>query len=160
MQADIQFHELDVADRIEIEGYDISHIAQRHPGTSYGYRIEREGKTMVFSSDSEHKSDAYDEGHPFVDFYRDADLLLFDAQYTLTESIYAKEDWGHSSHIIGVELAMRAGVKHLCLFHSEPTASDEQLEQIETSTRRYAHLHDKSYPLKISQAYDGLEIDM
>ena len=95
-----------------------------------------------------------------VDFYRAADLLMFDAQYTLTESIYAKEDWGHSSHIMGVELAMRAGVKHLCLFHSEPTASDEQLEQIESSTRRYAHLHDKSYPLKISQAYDGLEIDM
>ena len=65
---------------------------------------------------------------------------MFDAQYTLTESIYPKEDWGHSSHIMGVELAMRAGVNHLCLFHSEPTASDEQLEQIETSTRRYAHL--------------------
>lgn len=55
---------------------------------------------------------------------------------------------------------MNAGAKHLCLFHSEPAASDEQLEQIETSTRRYAHLHDKSYPLKISQACEGLEIDM
>ncbi len=61
---------------------------------------------------------------------------------------------------MGVALAMNAGAKHLCLFHSEPTASDEQLEYIETRTRRYAHLHDKSYPLKISQACKGLEIDM
>ncbi len=61
---------------------------------------------------------------------------------------------------MGVALAMNAGAKHLCLFHSEPTASDEKLEYIETRTRRFAHLHDKSYPLKISQACEGLEIDM
>ena len=102
-----------LADRIAIEGYDISHIAQRHPGTSYDYRIERESKTMVFSSDSEQKSDTYNEGYPLVDFYQDADLAMFDAQYTVTESIYAKEDWRHSSHIMGVELAMHAGAKHL-----------------------------------------------
>ncbi|MDP7235126.1 MAG: hypothetical protein QGI34_00155 [Candidatus Latescibacteria bacterium] len=67
-------------------------ILRTGPGTSYGYRIEREGKTMVFSSDSEQKSDACDEGYPLVDFFQDADLAMFDAQYTVTESIYAKED--------------------------------------------------------------------
>lgn len=160
MQADIQFHEIDVDDQIEIEGYNIRHMAQRHPGTSYGYRIEREDKTIVFSSDSEHKSDAYQDGYPFVDFFRDTDLLIFDAQYTLTESVHVKEDWGHSSNIMGVELAMRSGAKHLCMFHSEPTADDDQLEYIENSTKRYAHLHDESYALQISHAYDGMEIEV
>lgn len=158
MQADIRFHELDEADTVDILGFEIDHIAQRHPGISYGYRLERAGKCVVFSSDSEHKSDAYQDGYPFVDFFHNADLLIFDAQYTLTESVYSKEDWGHSSNIMGVELAMRAGVKHLCMFHSEPTTGDDQLEYIEKSTKRYAELHDKSYSLKVSMAYDGMEI--
>ncbi|MBT5873017.1 MAG: MBL fold metallo-hydrolase [Candidatus Latescibacteria bacterium] len=159
MQADITFHQLNENDPFELNGCRIQSM-QQHPGISYGYRLSRDGKVVVFSSDSEHKSDAHDDKYPFIEFFSDADLLIFDAQYTLTDSLYAKEDWGHSSNIMGVELAMRAGVKHLCLFHSEPTASDDELDQILESTKRYAVLHDSSYELDVSHAYDGMELDI
>ena len=45
-----------------------------------------------------------------VDFYRHADLVIFDAMYSLADMISVKEDWGHSSNIVGGELCLRAQV--------------------------------------------------
>ena len=160
VQTNIESHELDVEDQVKKEGYHIRHMAQRPPGISYGYRIEHERMTIEFYSDSEHKADAYHGGYLFVPFFQDGNLLIFDAQSTLTDSVYAKEDRGHYSNVMGKALAMRAGVKHLCLFHIEPCADDEKLAFIETSNQRYDYLHDVSYPLKTSHACHGPEIEV
>ena len=50
--------------------------------------------------------------------------------YSLADAISIKEDWGHSSNIVGVELCQMAGVRHLCLFHHEPAYDDEKLTAI------------------------------
>ena len=57
---------------------------------------------------------------------RDADLVIFDAMYSLADAISVKEDWGHSSNVVGVELCQLARAKHLCMFHHEPIFDDEQ----------------------------------
>ena len=44
-----------------------------------------------------------------ADFFRDADLVIFDAMYSLADSISVKADWGHSSNVVGVELCQMAG---------------------------------------------------
>jgi len=41
------------------------------------------------------------------EFFHHADLLIFDAMYSLAEAVSVKEDWGHSSNIVAVELARR-----------------------------------------------------
>ena len=45
----------------------------------------------------------------FVEFFRDADVVIFDAMYSLAEATSVKADWGHSSNIVGVELCQLAG---------------------------------------------------
>ena len=65
-----------------------------------------------------------DETYPFVEFFRDADLLIFDAMYSLGDTVSVKEDWGHSSNVVAVELAQLAQVKQLVLFHHEPAYDD------------------------------------
>jgi hypothetical protein len=50
--------------------------------------------------------------------------------------------------------------KHLCMFHNEPTASDEMLDQFLENTRRYLEIYAGSYQLKIDLAYDGMEIEV
>ncbi len=60
----------------------------------------------------------------FVEFFRDADLVIFDAMYSLADAISVKADWGHSSNIVGVELCQMARAKHLALFHHEPANDD------------------------------------
>ena len=96
----------------------------------------------------------------FKKFFKDADLLIFDAQYTLMDAIYTKENWGHSSNMVGVEFAVESGVKHLLMFHCEPTHSDETLDKILEDTKQYAAIFAENYPLKVSQAFDGLEIEV
>jgi ribonuclease BN (tRNA processing enzyme) len=76
-----------------------------------------------------------------VEFFRDADLLIFDAQYTLLDAIDTKENWGHSSNLTAVELAVQAGVKRLCLFHTEHSYSDEVIDQFCRDTRKYLKIH-------------------
>ena len=63
----------------------------------------------------------------FAEFFRNADVVIFDAMYSLAEAISVKADWGHSSNIVGVELCQLAEARHLCLFHHEPALDDAAL---------------------------------
>jgi phosphoribosyl 1,2-cyclic phosphodiesterase len=158
--ATIEFVELKPGRTYEIDGLSVRAIAQRHGGDSYGYRFSKDGKTVVYSTDSEHKFETLDDSYPFVEFFRDADLLIFDAQYSLADQISVKEDWGHSSNMIGVELAQLAGVKQLVMYHHEPVNDDKTLEKILAETRRYEEISrpEHKQKLEVTSAYDGLEI--
>ena len=158
--SEISFHILEPERTYEIAGLAVRAIRQNHPGVSYGYRFTRDGKTMVYSTDMEHGPEVHDAGYLFVDFFRGADLLIFDAQYSLAEAIGPKETWGHSSNLLAVELAVSSGVKRLCLFHSEPTWDDEMLDRFLAESRAYLRIHDPASPLVIDLAYDGLRIDL
>jgi phosphoribosyl 1,2-cyclic phosphodiesterase len=160
--ATIEFVELEPGRTYEIDGLSVQTIAQRHGGDSYGYRFSKDGKTMVYSTDSEHKFETLDENYPFVEFFRNADLLVFDAQYSLADQISVKEDWGHSSNMIGVELAQLAGVKQLVMYHHEPVNDDRMLDKILAETRRYEEISrsEQARKLIVTSAYDGLEITL
>jgi phosphoribosyl 1,2-cyclic phosphodiesterase len=160
--ATIEFVELEPGRTYEIDGLAVQAIVQRHGGDSFGYRFSRAGRTLVYSTDSEHKFEALDASYPFIEFFRNADLLIFDAQYSLADQISVKEDWGHSSNMIGVELAQLAGVKHLVMYHHEPVNDDKVLDQILGETRRYEEISrpEQGQKLIVSSAYDGLEIEL
>ncbi len=160
MSADISFHKLEPEKTHEIAGLDVTAISQNHPGESYGYRFIKDGKKLVYSTDSEHKEEAEQTGYPFLDFVSGADLLIFDAQYNLLDAMGAKENWGHSSNLLAVELGVRAGIKRLCLFHHEHTCDDEDLDAFLASTKNYLNFHAAASTLEILLAYDGLELDV
>ena len=84
--------------------------------------------------------------------------MIFDAQYSLADQISVKEDWGHSSNMIAVELAQLARVKHLVMYHHEPVFDDKMIEKVLGETRRYAEINGSPHKLTITSAYDGLEI--
>lgn len=158
MAANIEFHELDIEKEYEINGCKVKGYKQNHPGDSYGYSFEKGGKKFVYSTDSEHLEDADKDDYPFLDFIRNADLMVFDAQYNLMDHFHVKSSWGHSSNLVGVELSSRAQVKHLCLFHNEHTLADDKLEKFQQDSRRYATIYDENADLQVSLSYDGLEI--
>ena len=156
--ATIEFVELEPGRTYEIDGLSVTAIRQNHPSDSYGFRFTKNGKSMVYSTDSEHKFDVLTENYPFVEFFRDADLLIFDAQYSLADQISVKEDWGHSSNMIAVELAQLARVKHLVMYHHEPVFDDKMIEKVLGETQRYAEINGSPNQLTVTSAYDGLEI--
>lgn len=155
---DISFHRLDPAEELAVDGWRIRLIPQHHPGGSFGYRLDRDGASVVYSTDCEHKEEVDKADYPFVKFIAGADVLVFDAQYNFAESVTAKQDWGHSSNLVGVELAARAGVRHLVLHHHDPLAGDVDLQKILAGARSYAALSRSAADVNVSMAYDGLEI--
>jgi phosphoribosyl 1,2-cyclic phosphodiesterase len=158
MGASIEFIQLEPGRDHEIAGLRVRGKLQHHGGGSYGYRIEHGGKVVVYSTDAEHKQDDPEEIRGFVDFFREADLVIFDAMYSLADAISVKEDWGHSSNVVGVELCQLARVKHLCLYHHEPIFDDARLQTILRESRRLEEITRGDHRLEISAAYDGLEI--
>ena len=160
LSAEIEFVKLEAGNTTDIAGFRVTPKLQRHTGDSYGYRFERDGKAVVYSTDSEHKLEDPSETEAFVAFFRNADLVIFDAMYSLLDAVSVKEDWGHSSNIVGVELAQLANVKHLCMFHHEPAFNDQRIQSVLDETIRFERLTRGSRPLRVSAAYDGMELDV
>jgi phosphoribosyl 1,2-cyclic phosphodiesterase len=158
--ADIQLIQLEPGRVYDINGFRVRAQLQPHHGDSYGYRFEKDGKVVVYSTDGEHKLDSEAATSAIVDFYRQADLVIFDAMYSLADMVTMKEDWGHSSNIIGVDLCLRARAKHLCMFHHEPIYDDAMLYTVLQETRRYEEIARQGHALKVSTAYDGLVIEL
>ncbi len=158
MSADIVFHTLTAGELYSIAGLQVMTIRQNHPGDSYGYRFEKEGKSVVYSTDAEHKEESGTATDQFLSFFNGADLLIFDAQYRFLDAIGVKENWGHSSNLLAVEMAVKAGVKRLCMFHSEHTYDDEALEHFLDETRDYLGIYAPESLLEIYLAYDGMEL--
>jgi phosphoribosyl 1,2-cyclic phosphodiesterase len=158
--AQLDFVRLEPGKSYEVAGLRVRAMRQHHGGDSYGYRFERDGIVVVYSTDSEHKLEDQAATAAFVDFFRDADLVIFDAMYSLADAISVKEDWGHSSNVVGVELCQMARAKRLCMFHHEPAFDDAQLRQVLADTRRLEEITRGDLRLEISSAYDGMEIDL
>ena len=159
LQARIEFIQLEPGVTTQVAGLAVTPKQQLHMGDSYGYRFERAGKSFVYSTDSEHKLDNEQALQEFVAFFRNADLVCFDAMYSFAEAISVKADWGHSSNVMGVNLCHQAGVRQLGLFHHEPIHDDARIAAIEAETRRYEEIARRDRPkLEVFATYDGLEV--
>ncbi|MEO8344732.1 MAG: MBL fold metallo-hydrolase [Betaproteobacteria bacterium] len=160
LTADIEFIRLEPGVHYDIAGMQVSVMLQRHSGDSFGFRFASGGRSVIYTTDSEHALADSAETATYVDFFRDADVVIFDAMYSLAEAISVKADWGHSSNIVGVELCQLAAVGHLCLFHHEPIHGDDAIARVLAETRRYEEITRTSRPLAVSAAYDGMEIEL
>jgi anti-anti-sigma factor len=156
--ATVEFITLEPGRSYEVVGFAVSALKQFHSGDSYGYRFSRGGKSVVYSTDCEHKYSRLDESYPFISFYQDADLLIFDAMYSLGDTMSVKEDWGHSSNVIAVELAQAARVKRLVLFHHEPVLNDRAIEAVLADTVRFEWMSRRGDKVEVISAYDGLDL--
>jgi phosphoribosyl 1,2-cyclic phosphodiesterase len=156
--AKMEFVHLEPGRTYEIAGVAVTTMLQRHSGDSYGYRFESQGKVVVYSTDSEHPLAEAQHAERFVRFFQRADLVIFDAMYSLADAISVKADWGHSSNVVGVELCQMAEARHLCLFHHEPVFDDAAIDAVLAETRRLEQITRGTARLHVSAAYDGMEI--
>lgn len=118
--------------RIQVGEVSVTLAKANHPDAVFAYRLEHEGRSIVYATDTEHYS-CVDQR--LVALARDADVLIYDAQYLPDE--YAgkagptRVGWGHSTWDAGVELAKAAGVGKLVLFHHDPMRTDDGVRAIE-----------------------------
>lgn len=106
------------------EGAHIKTYMLNHPAGCTAYRIEAEGKVLVYATDTEHTPGKPDLG--LVEFMRDADLVIYDTTYTEAE-LPSKVGWGHSTWNEGVKLCQMANARRMAMYHYSPDYNDEQL---------------------------------
>jgi len=157
--SDIDFVILENKTEHKIGDMTITWKAMYHPGKCFAYRVDYNGKSVVYATDAEYKKLGSSDLKPAFEFFRDADLLIFDSMYTFSEGL-EKEDWGHSSTFIGVDLAVEANVKQIAFFHHEPTYNDAKLVDIFRQTEKYLKLVAPKQDLKMFLSYEGLTVDL
>jgi phosphoribosyl 1,2-cyclic phosphodiesterase len=103
-----------------------------HPGGATGFRFHHGGRSVCYISDLEHSEPWPDPG--LVQFVRDADLAIYDGMFSDAEYPSCK-GWGHSTWHKGVELAGKANVKALAIFHHYPGHDDDYLKAAEAQLK-------------------------
>jgi phosphoribosyl 1,2-cyclic phosphodiesterase len=146
-----------------------------HPGICVGYRINTNDGAIVFFPDNEPHCWYDPEGmaHPtrkdasleyarsqeakMIDFIRDAEVAILDAQYDRTE--YERHlGWGHGCVEDVVILAIKANVKQLFLFHHDPDHDDAKLDQMLVVARGIVTKANSS--LRVENATEGQVVQL
>jgi len=114
-----------------------------HPGGSLRYRLNVDGKKIVYATDVElnliFDPDSKEPNkealaQEYRDFIYEADLLIADGQYT-EEEYSTKVGWGHASISLLLEIANQSKVKQLAVFHHDPQHSDKFLDALSMESR-------------------------
>lgn len=110
-----------------IEGFEVTAVDINHKGgRTLGYRVANAAGSFAYLPDH-----APSRGiAPAVwSLIEGVDVLLHDAQFTERERSLA-DDYGHATVEETVEIARKAGVGRLVLFHHSPVRTDDQLDRI------------------------------
>jgi phosphoribosyl 1,2-cyclic phosphodiesterase len=119
-----------------------------HPQGCLAFRIENNGKAVLYATDNEPGDPASDGA--ILELARGADTLIFDCQYTWDQILGRNRGWGHNTWEEGVRICQEAGVRQLILFHHDPDRSDAAVDQVQAAAQaRFPNSH---------AAHEGMEI--
>lgn len=133
----ISFHCLKPKKMVQVCGVKVNCCKMNHPGDSYSYSFEENGRKLVYATDVELSQDDFCPTEEKECVFRNADAIILDSQYTVEEA-YKKEHWGHSAFCYAIDFAVHWGIKRIFLFHHEPMYDDKKLNSILQSARWYA----------------------
>ncbi len=172
MASHVTFEELTDME-FELGAVKVRTIFANHPGICLGYRLGTPNGDIVYMPDHE----AYErheqvrqrlageasrpgldyarlQDEKVIEFIREAEVVIGDTQYDAVE-YPSRLGWGHTCADDAVELAMRAGVKHLFLFHHDPDHHDDKMEAMITQAQERVAVAGSS--LVVSAAREGAE---
>jgi phosphoribosyl 1,2-cyclic phosphodiesterase len=144
------FHQVEPGVEITLGAFRITPIALNHPFGSVGYRIDCDGVSWAYVSDTApfdqvlHKQHFLAGPEPLSTGDRDAlgtmrealvarlrgvDTAVYDTHFLPDE--YARfPHYGHSTPDQAIEICVEAGVRRLVLYHHAPSHGDDQMDQI------------------------------
>ena len=133
-----------------------------HPDVCVGYRLFTSAGSVVYLPDNESFSARASEVRPDVvprhseqqllEFIRDADILICDAQYG-AEEYESHVGWGHGCVDDVVRFAIAGHVKRLFLFHHDPAHDDRCISGMLMHARKVAA--DAGSPLRVEASREG-----
>jgi phosphoribosyl 1,2-cyclic phosphodiesterase len=130
-------------------------LRANHPGLCVGYRLFTPDAMVCYFPDTEPRPGGHDRD--MIEFIRGADVLVLDSQYDRDE-YKAHIGWGHGCVDDSVALALQAGVKHLILFHHDPSHDDDWIDT--TLSRARKIVTQQKGKLRVDAAREGLVLNL
>ena len=110
-----------------LKGVRVRTAPLNHPDGATGYRVEYDGRSICYVSDTEHVPGSLDRN--ILGLIAGADLVIYDCMYTDDE--YRRYvGWGHSTWQEGIRLCKEARAKRMVVFHHDPDHDDDILDGI------------------------------
>ncbi|WDT84936.1 MBL fold metallo-hydrolase [Alteromonas sp. 009811495] len=145
-------------DKFAIGSAVVKRLRMNHPGKGSAYCIEADGLKVAYITDNElyppYKKET--DFLEFVMFALDADLLIHDAQYMLSD-MPAKTGWGHSIAEEAVKLAMACNAKKLALYSHDPERTDDDIDDVVTHCNEYVTIAEST--LHVFASSEGQTLD-
>ncbi len=129
-RADVEYHT--ITSNFNLGPIKVSLDEGNHPGGCTMYRFDYKDKSIVYATDYE-LNELTDR--KLIDFSKNCTLLICDGQYSEDELIL-KKGFGHSSWMQAGRIALECNAKNLCIFHHDPTNSDETLDEAERELQK------------------------
>jgi phosphoribosyl 1,2-cyclic phosphodiesterase len=134
MRAKLRFHDFQAGQSLALlPGVSIDTCMLQHPDGAVGYRVNYNGASLCYITDTEHHPGRLDNN--ILALIKDADLVIYDSTFT-DETFGQYVGWGHSTWQEGIRLCLAAGVKRLALFHHAPDHDDRMMVRIERAAKR------------------------
>ena len=142
------YHDIYAGETLMLGQVQVQTMAANHPDEGILFRLEWDGKAVIYAVDYEHSAET---DQKLTEFARGADVLIYDSTY-FPEEYPARKGWGHSTWLAGLKLKEAAGVKKLILTHHEIDHTDEILDSLQN---RLWELDKNVYLAK-----EGMEIEL
>ena len=154
LAADLGYYAITPNQEMDIAGFRVQAAENQHPGNALSYRIRYGSEVVVYSTDHEIGNSAIDA--KLLALARGAHVWIMDAMYNTADPYQRRQNWGHSTHLEAVNMAIQAGVKIAVLFHHAPDNNDQVLGQMGREAAELA----ANTPTQVLMARDGLVLDL
>lgn len=136
----VNYHSVGLSNPMDFQNVKIEYCRLNHPDYCLAYKFSSRGKSVVYATDTEMMSGMIREN--FITFASDADVLIYDAQYTNEEyygnnSNASKRGFGHSTYEEAISIADQTHAKTMYLFHHDDWRKDEDLDEIILKIRKH-----------------------
>ena len=158
--AHLTFHDAPQDEPVTIGSATVRASKVKHQGPTVAYRIEENGRAIVYMPDHEPSLGVELRSQPAEwisghDIAHGADVLLHDAQY-LDDEYPNHIGWGHSCVEHAIDFAQKTDVDMVVLFHHDPYHTDDDLEPLLASARARWDGSDE----QVCLAHEGMSITL
>lgn len=157
----VEFNDIK-GETMEIDGIAIDTMLLSHPGYCLGFKVHYKERSICYVTDNELFPKDNENFEPnyvkkLIKFVRGADMLITDCTYT-DDEYAAKVGWGHSPVSAVVNLAHRAKVKNLYMFHHDPDQTDKDIDAKLRTARKL--LRKNKSETKVFAPSEGMAVEV
>ncbi|MBI2809628.1 MAG: response regulator [Candidatus Melainabacteria bacterium] len=170
IQANLVFHDIQESVPFHIGDIEVNSHYSYHPGATVCFKFRVDKKTFGYATDNEFLMGYHGNPslitkkhpllHPYqsqINFFKDCDFLVHEAQYTPIE-YQKKVGWGHSSITNATALIRHTGIHDWIITHHDPKHTD--IELLKKMQMQFDIFDDAKLDCHPRMAFDGLVIPL